>query len=162
MCCDLVGSVGSRQHWLWDIARKKEWICFENHSIAHNLGTTGPILVGFSAKCTCPNEHFNQNWKCHMSEFRLISIDHITYYNPWPHVGYSKRICCYLLNQSERVIYKFDEHPLYFALWWSYIYISAGLLTLEIDMCDCRGDRGELAPFFSTDAMFKSRITQHI
>ena len=28
--------------------------CFENHSIAHNFGTTGLIQVGFSAKCTSP------------------------------------------------------------------------------------------------------------
>ncbi len=28
--------------------------------IAHNLGTAGPIQVGFSAKCTCTNENFNQ------------------------------------------------------------------------------------------------------
>ncbi len=27
---------------------------------SHNFGTTGPIQVGFSAKCTSPNEHFNQ------------------------------------------------------------------------------------------------------
>ena len=26
MCCDLAGSVGNRQDWLWDIARKKKWI----------------------------------------------------------------------------------------------------------------------------------------
>ena len=38
--------------------------CSENPSIAHNLGTTGPIEVGFSAKCTSPNECFSQieNW----------------------------------------------------------------------------------------------------
>ncbi len=54
--------------------------CSENPSIAHSFGTTGPIQVGFSAKCTSPNEHFNQieNWKCHMFDFRLISLDHIT------------------------------------------------------------------------------------
>ena len=52
--------------------------CFENPSIAHNLGTTGPIQVGFSAKCTSPSEHFNHT-KCHMFEFRLIPLDHITY-----------------------------------------------------------------------------------
>ncbi len=34
--------------------------CSENPSIAHNLGTTGPIQVGFSAKCTSTNKDFNQ------------------------------------------------------------------------------------------------------
>ncbi len=50
--------------------------CFENSSIAHNFGNTGPIQVGFSAKCTSPKEHFNQieNWKCHMFDFRQISL----------------------------------------------------------------------------------------
>ncbi len=53
----------------------------ENPLIAHNVGTTGPIQVRFSAKCTSPNEHFNQieNWKCHMFKFWLISADPITY-----------------------------------------------------------------------------------
>ncbi len=46
-------------------SQKKKWIstvfyCSENTSIAHNLGTTGSIQVGFSAKCNAPNEHFNQ------------------------------------------------------------------------------------------------------
>ena len=46
-------------------SQKKELIsivfyCSENPSIAHNLGTTGLIQVGFSAKCTSPNEHFIQ------------------------------------------------------------------------------------------------------
>ncbi len=35
--------------------------CFEKSSIAHNFGTTCPIQVGFSTKCTSPNnENFNQ------------------------------------------------------------------------------------------------------
>ena len=58
--------------------------CSESLSIAHNLGTTGPIQVWFSAKCTFPNEHFNQieNRKCHMSNFRPIPLDRITYHQP--------------------------------------------------------------------------------
>ncbi len=67
-------------------SQKKKWnsivfYCSENPSISHNLGTTGPNQVGFSAKCTSPNEDFNQieNWKCQMCEFRLIPIDRITY-----------------------------------------------------------------------------------
>ncbi len=83
MCCDLAGS--SRQHWLWDIARKRnEFLLF---SIVLrilqllNIGTIGLIQVGFSAKCTSPNEHFNriENWKCQIYEFRLIWLDRITY-----------------------------------------------------------------------------------
>ena len=67
------------------LSQEKEWIsfvfyCFENPSIAHNFGTTGLIKVEFSAKCTSPNMQFNQieNWKCHMFNFRLISLDRIT------------------------------------------------------------------------------------
>ncbi len=66
-------------------SQKKECVsfvfyCFENPSIA-NFGTTGLIQVGFSAKCTSPNENFNQveNWKCHMFDFRLIPLDRIIY-----------------------------------------------------------------------------------
>ncbi len=40
--------------------------CFESPSIAHNFGTTAPIQVGFSAKCTSPNEHLS-NRKLKMS-----------------------------------------------------------------------------------------------
>ncbi len=76
MCYDLVESVGSQEHWLWDNIQKKELIsfvfyCLENPSIVHNFGTTGPIQVGFWAKCTSPNEHFNQIEKLKMSHVRL-------------------------------------------------------------------------------------------
>ncbi len=42
MCCDLAGSVGSQEHWLWDTARKGDalslvFYCFENLSIALTL-----------------------------------------------------------------------------------------------------------------------------
>ena len=67
-------------------SQKKEFIsivfyCSENPSIAHSLGNTGPMQVGFSAKCTSPNEDFNEvkSWKCHMCIFRLIPLDRITY-----------------------------------------------------------------------------------
>ncbi len=91
----IAGSVGSRQHWLWDIARKRnEFLlfsnCSENPSIAHNLGTTGPIQVRFSAKCTSSSEHFNQieNWKCHIHVQVLIDPARwhhiITHFGPEP------------------------------------------------------------------------------
>ncbi len=84
MCYDLVRS---REHWLWDIARKRNkflviFYCSENPSIAHNnFGTAGPIQVEFQQKWTSPNEHFNQieNWKCHMFNIRLTSLHRITY-----------------------------------------------------------------------------------
>ena len=55
---------------------KKEQIsfvcyCLENASIGHNFGTTGPIHTGFSAKCTSPNEHFNQIETMKMVHVRL-------------------------------------------------------------------------------------------
>ncbi len=62
-------------------SQNKEWMsfvfyCFENPSIAHNLGTTGPIQVGFSAKCTSLNKHFNQMRTENVTfDFRLISLD---------------------------------------------------------------------------------------
>ena len=34
--------------------------CSENPSIANNFGTTGPIQVGVSAKCTSLYEHFDE------------------------------------------------------------------------------------------------------
>ena len=75
----------SREHWLPDIARKwnkflSVFYCFQNPSIAHNFETTGPIQVWVSAKCTSPNENKIsqiENERCH--DFRLISLDHITY-----------------------------------------------------------------------------------
>ncbi len=65
-------------------SQKKEWISivFYYPSIPHNLWNTGPIHVGFSAKCTSLNQDFNQieNWKCHMFDFRPIPLDRITYF----------------------------------------------------------------------------------
>ncbi len=65
-------------------SQKKElfsfvFCCFGNPSIAYNFGTTGLIQVGFSAKCTSPNKHFNKIENCHMFDFRLIYLDRITY-----------------------------------------------------------------------------------
>ncbi len=50
-------------------------------ALVPNFGTTSPIQVGFSAKCTSPSEDFNQieNWKCHMFDFQLLPLDRITY-----------------------------------------------------------------------------------
>ena len=75
-------------NWYWEKARKRNsWVsfvfnCSENHSIAHIFGTTSPIQVGFSAKCTSPNGHINKilkKWKSHKLKFGLISLDRITY-----------------------------------------------------------------------------------
>ena len=86
LCCVLAGSVRSRKHWLWDIARKRnEFPLFSVVlRILHlliALRTTEPIQMGFSANCTTPKENFNQieHWKCHMCELRIISPDRITY-----------------------------------------------------------------------------------
>ncbi len=51
MCCNLAQSVRSQDHCLWD-SQKREWIstafyCSKKPSIAHILGTTRPIQVGF-------------------------------------------------------------------------------------------------------------------
>ena len=88
LCYDLVESFWGQEHWLWDIGRNKlisfAFYYVENPSIAHNFGTTGLIQVWFSAKCTPLNEHFNQieNWKCHMFDIRLISLDCIRFIEP--------------------------------------------------------------------------------
>ena len=86
MCCNLAGSVRSLVAFFVRYSQKKKCISFvfyysENPSIAHNLGTTEPIQVGFSSKCTSPNDYFNQieYWKCDMFDFRLIPPDHITH-----------------------------------------------------------------------------------
>ncbi len=66
MCCDLARSVEDQSAALIvrDSQKRKlitiVFYCSENPSNAHNLGTTGPIQMGFSAKCTSPGEHFNQ------------------------------------------------------------------------------------------------------
>ena len=64
MCCDLAGSVGSREH-IVRYSQKQECIsfvsyCFKEFFNCCNFGTTGPIQVGFSAKCNSPKEDFNQ------------------------------------------------------------------------------------------------------
>ncbi len=89
LCCNLARSVGSRAHWFWDTARKRNaFLCFPlfwEFSNCYNFGTTGPIQVGFSTKCTSPNDDFDQieNWKCHMFNFRLIPLDNcITFFSP--------------------------------------------------------------------------------
>ncbi len=79
------GSVGRQEHWLWDTDRKRNaillcFLLFWESFIWYSFGTTGPIQVGFSAKCVLPNEDFNQIeiWKCDMFDFRLIPLDRIT------------------------------------------------------------------------------------
>ena len=41
LCCDPAESVGSREHWLWDIAWKRNgflvFYCFVNPSVTHNF-----------------------------------------------------------------------------------------------------------------------------
>ncbi len=77
------GSVGSREHSLCIQPGKGMHFCFllcwESFN-CYNFGTTGPIQVSFSERCTSPNEDFNQieNWKCRMFDFRLIPLDRIT------------------------------------------------------------------------------------
>ncbi len=81
--------------------------CFENLSIAHNFGTIGSIQVGFSAKCTSPNEYINQieNWKCHILDFRLISKGRITSSNCiiFEHMDGSKNNTWHARSQTEVV-----------------------------------------------------------
>ncbi len=81
MCCNLAGSVGCREHWLRDTARKRKafffyffyFLLFWESFNCCNFGTTGLIQVGFAAKCTSPNEDFNRKLKCHMFEFDWFS-----------------------------------------------------------------------------------------
>ncbi len=87
----ITGSVRSREHWLWwDTARKRNallycLLLFWESFNCYNFGKNGPIQAGFAAKCSSPNEDFNQveNWKCYMFDFRLIPLDHITYISPF-------------------------------------------------------------------------------
>ena len=51
--------------------------CFENLLIAVTLEPLFCRRVGFTAKCTSPNEDLNnqiENWKCHMCDFQLIPL----------------------------------------------------------------------------------------
>ena len=80
------GSVGSREHWLWDVDRKRN--AFHLFSIVLRifqlLVTYEPLVQfrwGFQQNVPLQNcEHFSQieNWNCHMVDFRLISLDCIT------------------------------------------------------------------------------------
>ena len=108
MCCDLAGSVRSREHWLWDTARKRNApllfsIVFWESFNCYNFGTTSPIQVTFSAKCTPPDEDFThiENWKCHMFNFQLIPLDRITYVR-WnsPMSQIVHLLTCVLVNQQ--------------------------------------------------------------
>ncbi len=99
--------------------QKKELIsfvlyCFENPSIVHNFGTTSPIQRGFSAKCTFPNEHFNQieNWKCHMFAFILISLNRITLYIIFMHAWFND--CNTTFDTNNTTLNEFTIHPSYF------------------------------------------------
>ncbi len=84
-CCYLTGSGISPQHWISDTARKRicfpfVFYCFENLSIVITLEAL-IYFRWFSAKCTSPNEDFNQikNWKCHMCDLRPIPPDRIKF-----------------------------------------------------------------------------------
>ena len=64
-------------HWLYDIAsRGNEFLLFSIATrILQLLITLEPLVsiqVGCSSTCTSPNEHFK--CKCHMFDFRLISL----------------------------------------------------------------------------------------
>ena len=99
-------------------SQKKKWVsfvfyCFEYPSIAHNFGTTGPIQVGFSTKCTSPYEQFNQIeiWKCDMFDVRMISPDRITYVGSykWVRVVSFFAVCtravfCFSCESDDNVI----------------------------------------------------------
>ena len=79
MCCNLAESFGSREHWLWDIARKRnKFLLFSIVlRILQLLITLEPLdwfRWGFQQ-----NVPLQMNRKCHMFEFWLISLDRITY-----------------------------------------------------------------------------------
>ena len=69
MCCDLAGSVGSRQHWLWDIARKRnEFLLFS--IILRTLQLLIALEPLYRFKWS-----FQQNVP--LQEFQLITLDRI-------------------------------------------------------------------------------------
>ena len=67
------------------------WESFNTVAILWNHWS---VSGGVLAKCTSPNENFNQieNWKCNMFDFRLIFLDRITYvyiFVHFPNVDYT-------------------------------------------------------------------------
>ena len=58
--------------------------------LLYNVGTTAPIQVRFSVKCTSPNEDFKTEnvTFTHMINFRLISLNHIT-------------LCCFYILSTQ-------------------------------------------------------------
>ena len=110
LCCNLVGSVKKSAALIVRYSQKKEWIsivfyCSNYPSIAHNLGTTGLIQVGFLPKCTSSNEELNQieNWKCNMCNFRLIPLDRIAFCvisSQTRHVNFSQSLIFFSLSEA--------------------------------------------------------------
>ena len=74
MCCDLAESVRSQ------IARWISFVfyCLENLSIGHNFGSTDSGGVCSKIYLSKWALQSNRKLKCHMFDFRLISLDHMT------------------------------------------------------------------------------------
>ncbi len=74
------------------------------------------IQVGFSAKFTSSNEHFDQieYWKCHMLDFGLTSLDRITWFR--------HSLSTLLKDLSRLVILPFFKQEPYLQSQWHQMY----------------------------------------
>ncbi len=73
MCYDLTESVGSREHWLWDITRKRnEFLLFSIVlKILQLLVTLEPLIwFRWDFHLSMNTSIKYKNWKCHKFDFR--------------------------------------------------------------------------------------------
>ncbi len=118
MCCDWAESVGKSGALIMRYSQKKVCISFFFSFVLRILqlltnklwGTTGPIQEAVSAKYTSQNEHFNQieNWKCHMLNFRLISLrSNHTLWSYWDILLIISKLAIYIPFNQDWKISKF-------------------------------------------------------
>ena len=106
--------------------------------------------MGFTGKCNSPNEHFSQieNWKCHMFDFRLISLDCITYT-----VGKGQP-SVYGFFQSQRYISDSPSCIYHLILWricrysWSNLFNDGEHIKQRIHLLVCNDITTKLDPIF--------------
>ena len=100
MGCYLAESVGSRVHWLWDTARKSNGFLLSSTvsrslqlliTLYHWSNSGGVFSKMYLSKII---EHFSQieNWKCHIFDFRLSSLNRITYCQTKINTGHNVKL----------------------------------------------------------------------
>ena len=124
MWCDLVESVTSREHWLWEITRKRnEFLLFSIVIILRILQLLKfglePLVRfkwGFSAKCASPNGHFHQieNWKCHMFDIVRLHTDFPRSHHIWSIIQkFCNKKIYKKVSKTFELVKVFEEHYIF-------------------------------------------------